>query len=653
MGMRRLHQFDDARHGGFGIVRLHEVEVAVAFGRAEIGHRALVDAVGAGDDPALRGLPEHLGQPHHRHRAGGDDVGQHLARPDRGQLVDVADDQQRGLVRHRLHQRLHQHDIDHRGLVDDQQVAVERVVGVALEAAALGVDLEQPVDGLGLEPGRLGHALGGAAGRGAQQQLHALCREDAQDRLDDRGLADARPAGDDQHLGHQRQPDRGDLALGKRQAGPLLDPRQRLVRVDPGPGQRAVRQPQQPLGDDPLGPVQARQKHARRLADPVGDDRALGQLQIERRADQLLRHLEQLLGERDQLVGRQAAMALVHGLGQRIGDAGAHPDHRGLLDAELHGDRVGGLEADAADVARQPVGVLGHDLDGVGAIGLEDPHRPRRADAMAVQEHHDLAHDLLLGPGVGDALGAHRADARHLAQPVGRRLDDVEHLLAEGPHQLLGVDRADAADHAGAEILLDAVDRGRGRGAQEPRLELLAMGAVVDPVARRGDPLAGGDRRGVADDRDQIAMAARLDPQNAEAVLGVVEGDPLDQAGQHFLGRWFRLRLHGDCRIIGSVAARPPSVVYALPRWSPIGKTTAETARSMHHDPKIERDCTLERLHREVTEPPQVRRKPFGSSHAAMTVVRARRSIYARYLPRQGNPRVGRPRSCGRLLLPS
>ena len=172
----------------------------------------------------------------------------------------------------------------------------------------------------------------------------------------------------------------------------LLDPRQGLVRIDPGPGQRAVRQPHQPLGDGALGPIQTGQKHAGRFADLVGDHRALGQFQIERRADQLLRHLEQLLGERDQLVGRQAAMALVHGLGQRIGDAGAHPDHRGLLDAELHGDRVGGLEADAADVARQPIGVLGHDLDGVGAIGLEDPHRPRRADAMAVQEHHDLAH---------------------------------------------------------------------------------------------------------------------------------------------------------------------------------------------------------------------------------------------------------------------
>ena len=95
------------------------------------------------------------------------------------------------------------------------------------------------------------------------------------------------------------------------------------------------------------------------------------------------------------------------------------------------------------------------------------------------------------------------------------------------------------------EILLDALDRGRRRGTQKPRLELLAVGAIVDPFAGGGDPFAGGDRRGMADDGHQIAVAARLDPQNAEAVLGVVEGDAFDQAGEHFLYRSDRLSLHG------------------------------------------------------------------------------------------------------------
>lgn len=74
--------------------------------------------------------------------------------------------QKGGIVRDRLHQCLHQHDIDHRGLIDDQQIAVERIIAVAFEAAILGIDLKKPVDGLGFEPCRLGHALGGTARRG-------------------------------------------------------------------------------------------------------------------------------------------------------------------------------------------------------------------------------------------------------------------------------------------------------------------------------------------------------------------------------------------------------------------------------------------------------------------------------------------------------
>ena len=47
-------------------------------------------------------------------------------------------------------------------------------------------------------------------------------------------------------------------------------------------------------------------------------------------------------------------------------------------------------------------------------------------------------------------------------------------------------------------------------------------------------------------DGHQIAMTARLRPQNAEAVLRVMEGDPLDEASEHFLCRRLRIRLHTD-----------------------------------------------------------------------------------------------------------
>jgi hypothetical protein len=76
------------------------------------------------------------------------------------------------------------------------------------------------------------------------------------------------------------------------------------------------------------------------------------------------------------------------------------------------------------------------------------------------------------------------------------------------------------------------VGRGRCRAAHEAHLELLAMGAIVDPLARGSDPLAGADRGGMAENGDQVAVATRLDPEHAEAVVGVVEGDALDQAGE-------------------------------------------------------------------------------------------------------------------------
>jgi hypothetical protein len=48
----------------------------------------------------------------------------------------------------------------------------------------------------------------------------------------------------------------------------------------------------------------------------------------------------------------------------------------------------------------------------------------------------------------------------------------------------------------------------------------------------------------VADDRHEIAVAARLCSQYAEPVLRIMEGDPFDKARQHFLALRCRLWLH-------------------------------------------------------------------------------------------------------------
>jgi hypothetical protein len=94
--------------------------------------------------------------------------------------------------------------------------------------------------------------------------------------------------------------------------------------------------------------------------------------------------------------------------------------------------------------------------------------------------------------------------------------------------------RSSAADHARGEVLLDAFD-GSGRGGlEEPGLELLAMGVVVGPVTGGRNPLTGGNHGGVANDRNEIAVAARLDPNHAKPVVGILVGNALDQPGEHF-----------------------------------------------------------------------------------------------------------------------
>jgi hypothetical protein len=149
-----------------------------------------------------------------------------------------------------------------------------------------------------------------------------------------------------------------------------------------------------------------------------------------------------------------------------------------------------------------------------------------------VQEQHDLADHLLVGPAGHDPFAAHRPDARHFGQALGVLFDHIEHGLAECLDQLLGIDRADAADHARTEIFLDPLQRGRQRGAQESGAELHAVGAVIDPVPGRLQEFAGRDAGGMADDGNQVPVAARLDAQNAEPVLGIVERHPLDHAGK-------------------------------------------------------------------------------------------------------------------------
>jgi hypothetical protein len=135
-----------------GIRCIDEVEVA-ALDPSQVRHLALVDSMCIGDDAALGGLAEDLGQKHHRHGARDNDVGQNLPRPHGGELIGIADEQQRRRCRQSAEHSAHQRYVDHRDLVDDQQITVERRLLVAPKAAGSWVGFLQAMDHRRLEPG--------------------------------------------------------------------------------------------------------------------------------------------------------------------------------------------------------------------------------------------------------------------------------------------------------------------------------------------------------------------------------------------------------------------------------------------------------------------------------------------------------------------
>jgi hypothetical protein len=99
---------------------------------------------------------------------------------------------------------------------------------------------------------------------------------------------------------------------------------------------------------------------------------------------------------------------------------------------------------------------------------------------------------------------------------------------------------------------------------------LLAVGAIVDPLARRCNPLTGGDDRSMPDHRDQFAVSTCLDPEDAKAGLIVVKSHALDRARQDFLRSRLRLRFH----LNGHVVPRALAVIYLRTLETPSNQPT-------------------------------------------------------------------------------
>ena len=183
-----------------------------------------------------------------------DDVAEHGAGLDRGELTRVADEDQPGLAPDGLGQPSHQGERHHRRLIDDHDVERQPVAAVVAEAAVgAGLPAEEAVKRRGLEleePGadrrvdvepcclavhRLGQPCGGLAGRGGEgderrcgARGERLLLEQRDDPGDRRRLAGAGTAG------HDREPAEDGCGSGL-----LL----------PDVGRLAPEQPRDPVGE--------------------------------------------------------------------------------------------------------------------------------------------------------------------------------------------------------------------------------------------------------------------------------------------------------------------------------------------------------------------------------------------------------------------
>ena len=160
-----------------------------------------------------------------------------------------------------------------------------------------------------------------------------------------------------------------------------------------------------------------------------------------------------------------------------------------------------------------------------------------------MQEDHDVAYRLLLGPCSFDLLPTSRPDSIHLFKLHRIVVDDCEDPLAEFLHQLFRVDWADSFDQAAGKIFFNPLPRS-GRAALEKRgFKLQPVFFVLHPVALSCNPLARVDIRKSSHHRYQFPVALHFYTQHRKPRLFAVEGDALNQSREFLL--WSR-RVHAQ-----------------------------------------------------------------------------------------------------------
>ena len=216
------HEVENRRADLRGLFGRKEKEVApLVF---EKGHLSVVDAVGVLDDLRVLCLAVDLGEADCWDRLAFNKVLQYCAGADAGKLIDIADDEEAGMAWDGFEEREGEGSVDHACLIDDQQVAKDRVFRIMFEEPRAGVELQKPMDGLAVVMSHLLEALGGSACRGGQDDLVCEYRMDGDDGSRDGAFARSWSAGEDGDLVGQRSGDSVSLFLSKGHVKGFLGP---------------------------------------------------------------------------------------------------------------------------------------------------------------------------------------------------------------------------------------------------------------------------------------------------------------------------------------------------------------------------------------------------------------------------------------------
>jgi len=101
---------------------------------------------------------------------------------------------------------------------------------------------------------------------------------------------------------------------------------------------------------------------------------------------------------------------------------------------------------------------------------------------MALQKHHDFAHDFLVRPGFQNALVAFSSNAVHFQQALGMIFNDIKDLGAERIDQPFGKTGSNAGHQSRPEVAPHALHTGGFAETQLVRFQLPSKFWVLNPL---------------------------------------------------------------------------------------------------------------------------------------------------------------------------